>query len=141
MISIARSTLFDKEGEEMKLAEALILRADAQKRIQQLRERLARNARVQEGEQPSEDPQALLGELDQALDTFRDMVKRINRTNAITPFADGVSLTDALADRDALGIGKNAIDNLIQVAAQQNFRYGRSEIKSVVTVNVAALQK
>ena len=41
----------------MKLAEALILRADMQKRIQQLRERLNRSARVQEGDTtPENDP-------------------------------------------------------------------------------------
>jgi hypothetical protein len=44
----------------MKLSEALILRADCQKRIQQLRERLERSAKVQEGETPFEEPQALI---------------------------------------------------------------------------------
>ena len=48
----------------MKLAEALILRADIQKRIEQLKSRLADNAKVQEGEKPSEEPKALLAELD-----------------------------------------------------------------------------
>ncbi len=36
----------------MKFAEALILRADRQKRIEQLRERLVSSAKVQEGEKP-----------------------------------------------------------------------------------------
>lgn len=44
----------------MKLAEVLILRADCQKRIDQLRQRLLRSAKVQEGEQPPENPQQLL---------------------------------------------------------------------------------
>jgi hypothetical protein len=125
----------------MKLAEALILRADAQKRIQQLRERLARVARVQEGEQPAENPQELLDELGRAIGTLREMVKRINRTNSVTPFETGVTLTDALADRDTLGLEKNAVDAVIQFASQQNFHYGRSEIKLITTVNVAELQK
>ncbi len=51
----------------MKLAEALILRADAQKRIQQLRERLNRSAKTQEGELPPEDPQELLAELERVV--------------------------------------------------------------------------
>lgn len=46
----------------MKLAEALILRADYQKRLAQLRERIKANARVQEGESPAEEPQALIAE-------------------------------------------------------------------------------
>jgi hypothetical protein len=127
----------------MKLAEALILRADAQKRIQQLRERLARSARVQEGEQPTENPQELLDELGRALETLRDMVKRINRTNAVTLFVDGVTLTDALADRDALALERGVLDGLIQAAAGQQARmypYVVTE-KTFRTVNVADIQK
>ena len=48
----------------MKLAEALLLRADLQKRIEQIESRLLRNAKVQEGETPAEDPQALLARRD-----------------------------------------------------------------------------
>jgi len=48
----------------MKLAEALNLRADLQRRVEQLRMRLAQNAKVQEGEEPLEDPKGLLAELD-----------------------------------------------------------------------------
>ena len=48
----------------MKLAQALILRSDAQKRIEQLKVRLLSNAKTQENESPSEDPKLLLKELD-----------------------------------------------------------------------------
>jgi hypothetical protein len=48
----------------MRLAEALILRADAQKRIEHLKQRLLRNAKVQEGDVPAENPAELIGELD-----------------------------------------------------------------------------
>jgi len=127
----------------MKLAEALILRADAQKRIQQLRERLARSARVQEGEQPAENPQELLDELDRALGTLRDMVKRINRTNAVTSFEAGVTLTDALAERDALSLERGVLEGLIIAAAGQQARmypYMVQE-KSFRTINIADVQK
>ena len=46
----------------MKLAEALIWRADAKKRLEQLKTRLVRVAKVQEGDAPAEDPKALLAE-------------------------------------------------------------------------------
>ena len=39
----------------MKLAEALALRADLQRRLEQLKQRLIKNARVQEGDTPEED--------------------------------------------------------------------------------------
>ncbi len=44
----------------MKLAEALLLRADLQKKTSSLRERIVANAVVQEGDEPREDPKALL---------------------------------------------------------------------------------
>lgn len=44
----------------MKLAEALADRADASRRVEQLRSRVVANARYQEGEQPTEDAAELL---------------------------------------------------------------------------------
>ena len=40
----------------MKLAEALIERADLQRRLEQLKQRLNQNAQYQEGEEPAEEP-------------------------------------------------------------------------------------
>ncbi len=125
----------------MKLAEALILRADNQKRIQQLRERLNRSAKIQEGEQPAEDPQELLAELDRLVADFGVLVKQINRTNAATSYSPGITLTDALADRDALALKRSVLAGVIQMAAVQQNRYSRSEVKYISTVNIADLQK
>jgi len=44
----------------MKLAQALIERADLQRKLAQLGARLQQNAQYQEGEAPAEDPQDLL---------------------------------------------------------------------------------
>ncbi|MGB7415489.1 MAG: DIP1984 family protein [Thermosynechococcaceae cyanobacterium] len=85
----------------MKLAEALIQRADCQKKIVQLRQRLNRSAKVQEGEQPPENPQELLMELEDAIATLTTLIRRINRTNFSTEFNNGI-LSDALAQRDTL---------------------------------------
>lgn len=125
----------------MKLAQALINRADAQKRIQQLRERLMRSARVQEGEKPPENPQELLEELRRVLDEFTDLVQRINRTNSATSFADGETLTDALAQRDTLALERGVLAGLAQAASHVDYRYSRSEVKYLSTVNVANLQQ
>lgn len=127
----------------MKLAEALILRADAWKRVLQVRERLNRVARIQEDESPAEAPLELLAEHDRALADFTALVKRINRTNIGTTLADGRSLTDALADRDALAHERATIHMLI-AHAMGTTNYGRvmrTEIKFIATVDVAALQK
>jgi len=124
----------------MKLAEALILRADCQKKIAQLRQRLSRCVKVQEGEQPPEDPQVLLGELSGAIAQLTDLIQRINRTNSNTPFAPG-NLSDALARRDTLSIQRNALQQLVQDASVTQNRYSRSEVKFVSTVDVSSLQQ
>lgn len=125
----------------MKLAEALILRADAQKRLAQIKDRLSRSAKVQEGEQPPEDPQELLTEVQRVVVEFTDLVKRINRTNAATPFTGGGTLTDALAERDGIAMQRGVLDGVIKASAAPDYRYGRSEIKYISTVDVASLQK
>lgn len=122
----------------MKLAEALVQRADIKKRLTEIQNRLAQNARVQDGEQPHENPEAILRELAEALSTYRTLIQRINRTNAATPFGDdGRTITDAIAARDVLLIEQRTLDALIKAASQVDFRYSRTEIKLVATVNVA----
>lgn len=124
----------------MKLAEALILRADSQKRVEQLRQRLTRAARVQEGENPPENPQELMAELDQIINEITTLIKRINKTNAHTNLADNITLADALANRDTLLLKRNVYNDLVETAAYRQERYSLSEIKFVSTVNVALIQ-
>ena len=125
----------------MKLAEALVLRADVQKRIAQLRERLRQSALVQEGEQPPENPEQLLIEMDQLLNQLGDLIIRINRTNIQTRFSTDETLTDALARRDILSMRYSVIGGLADTAANRIERYGRSEIRKIATVDVAALRR
>ena len=85
----------------MKLAEALSIRADLQNRIDQLKSRLKYSAKVQEGDQPSEDVNELYKELDECLSQFEEIVYRINRTNMQTVH-EGETLTQMIARKDAL---------------------------------------
>lgn len=80
----------------MKLAEALSERADIQKRMQQLCARLRRNALVQEGEKPAEDPHALLEEYGRLCERYEELIRRTNLTNAATTDG-GETLTALLA--------------------------------------------
>src|SRR6185295_13740475 len=100
----------------MKLAEALILRADSQKRIEQLKARLLRSAKVQEGEDPAEDPKSLLTELESVADQLVDLIKRINKTNSNTAFSEGRSVADALAERDVLVLRRGTYSDLASMA-------------------------
>src|SRR5262249_4480978 len=125
----------------MKLAEALVQRADLQKRIEQLRKRLEGNAQVQEGEQPSENPEDLLAELERLLGELTGLIGRINRTNLATRLSDGTTLTDALARRDMLALHYSILDDLVDAASVKTNRYSRAEIKSFPTVQVSAVRQ
>ena len=125
----------------MKLAEALVLRADVQKRIEQMRERLRQSALVQEGEQPPEDPKELLAELDQLLNQLRELVASINRTNFQTMLSEEKSLTEALAQRDVLSLRYSIIKGLADTASTRIERYGRAELRKLSTVDVASLRR
>jgi hypothetical protein len=121
----------------MKLAEALVQRADLKRRLAEIQGRLTQSARVQEGEQPYENPDAILREMRETLDAFRMVIQQINRTNSASRLEDGRTLTDALAERDVLAAEQRIREALIKAAAQVDFRYSRSEIKQVATVDVA----
>ena len=125
----------------MKLAEALILRADGQKRFEQLKQRVVRSAKVQEGDEPPENPQELLAELERLATELVDLIQRINRTNAATEYAPGKTLSDALAERDVLVLRREAYSVLAQAAAVTQDRYSKSEVKFKSTVNVAEIQR
>ena len=124
----------------MKLAEALILRADCQKRLQKIKERLIRSAKVQEGEEPPEQPQELIEELNNLINQLADLIQKINRTNSSTVLDENLSISDALAQRDSIQLKRSIYDSVIQTAASRQDRYGRSEIKYLSTVNIAELQ-
>lgn len=126
----------------MKLAEALIQRADNQKRIEQLRVRLNQNVKVQEGDKPAEEPQALLAELDRLSTDLLALIQRINRTNAATkmPGSD-MTIADAIALRDVLKIRQTTYNATAQAAAVTQDRYSKSEVRFESTVNVGALQQ
>ncbi|WP_432969168.1 DIP1984 family protein [Dactylosporangium sp. CA-233914] len=127
----------------MKLAEALALRADASRRVEQLRARIAGSARYQEGETPAEDAAALLAEVGAVLDELESLIRRINRTNAAT-VVEGGTLTDALARRDVLRLRHGVVTSAASAAAgegQRGLRQLRSELKMLSALPVADLRR
>lgn len=125
----------------MRLAEALILRADRQKRIAQLKDRLSRVALIQEGDEPAEDPQELLEELERLAGELVTLIRNINRTNIQTALDGGTTLSDVLAARDVLGIRHATYRELATAASATHSRYSRSEVKYRSTVNVREIQR
>lgn len=124
----------------MKLAEALGRRADSQKRIEQVKARLLRNAKVQEGEQPAEDPQALMAEYETLTADLIQLILRINLTNATSTVMDK-TMTEALAMRDVLKLRHGMYRDLAQAATVTQSVATRSEVRFKGTVSVAAVQR
>ncbi len=124
----------------MKLATALSERADIQRRLSQLHTRLNNNAKVQEGDEPAEDPKALLKELDALLERLEWLMARINLTNSRT-LADGVTVTELIARRDCLSKRLNILRGFLDTASEKVDRYSQKEIKILSTVKVSQLQK
>src|SRR5690349_6352963 len=107
----------------MKLSEASIQRADVQKRLNRVQQRLVQSALVQEGSKAPEDPKKLLLEVDQLLAELERLVKQINRTNLSTDVEHDKSFTDALAEHDTLKMKIQMLTALAGAAVPQQNRY------------------
>jgi uncharacterized protein DUF6847 len=129
------------------VGEALNRRADLQKRIAQLQERVSACVLAQEGEEPPERPEALLVELAELCDELQGLIAKINHTNAAARLASGETVTEALARRDVIALRQNALRAAINAATGRELggrlglaRYSRSEIRTVRQVQVGQLQ-
>ncbi len=123
----------------MLLAEALAKRAEAQDRLNRVQERLVEGALMQEGDTPPEDPAELLQEAAALMQEIETLVRRINHTNAQTPF-EGATLTDAIARRDATLRAKRLYQQVADAGTVRGSRYSASEVRFVPTVDVKALR-
>jgi len=125
----------------MKLAEALLLRGDVQKKLASLRERIGRNCLVQEGNAPHEDPNALLSEAAGVIDELERLVAAINIANLKHTLPDGRTLTAAIARRESLVQRHSLLQAAIESTQKEPDRYSVREIKWVATIEVAKLQR
>lgn len=124
----------------MKLAEALLERADMQKDLARLEGRIGDNALVQEGDEPAEDPKPLIAAYLEESSKLEELVQRINAVNASTSFSGTETIADAIVRRDTLGrtlrMYKSVYDKL-QISPN---RYSSSEVRFVRCLDPAALQ-
>lgn len=124
----------------MKLAEALMERADRNRRLQELRERIVRNAKHQEGEEPAEDPEELLEEYQAVSAEFERLVVRINKTNNQVALEDGRLMVEALSRREVLKSRHALYKALAAEATPRQDRYSQKEIKFVSAVDIKEIQ-
>ena len=125
----------------MKLAEALLLRSDQKKKLASLRERITRNAILQDGESPSENVEELLKQSVGVMQEHINTAQLINSTNQTKKVSDGRLIASVLAERDALVHQHSLISAAIAATNKDVTRYGLKEIKWVPQIDIAAMQK
>jgi len=125
----------------MKLGEALRLRSDNYKKIEELQARAVASAQMQEGQDAADLPADLLEELERLSAATLALVQRINRTNVATRLPSGQPLVDALAERDSFLKLRKPFENVAKAAGPLQQRYTRSELKIVRTVDPKTLLK
>ena len=125
----------------MKLAEALSIRKDLQKRIQQLEERIKSNVKVQEGDEPLEDPNELMKELHSCLIQLEELIARINLTNIKTKNEEGLSITQLIAKKDTLTTRIGILRNIYSEATNIVNRYSSSELRIECVIDAKQLSK
>lgn len=124
----------------MKLANALMERSELQRHLSELSTRLNNNAKVQDGEEPAENPNELLEDLNNTIVNLENLIARINLTNSTT-YIDGITITEFLAKRDCLKQKLQIMRSFLDIASKKVDRYSCTEIKIKSTVPVSDFQK
>lgn len=123
----------------MKLAEALQERADINRKIEQLKDRLKNNVLVQEGEKTAEEPEKLKQELDMAVERLEYLISHINLTNCQVE-VNGQTLTELIAKKDALSLKIHVYKDTVYTGSQTSYRARNTEIKIKPAIVVADWQ-
>jgi len=125
----------------MKLAEALSLRKDLEKKISGLKERLENVVKVQEGDKPVESPEELMKELDNCLVQLELLIYNINMSNMKVVDEDGKSMTKLLAERDILNKRITILRSAFERASKPVDRYSCNEIRMLTKIDVKSLRR
>ena len=132
----------------MKLAEALIERADLKARIVQIVSRMKENALIQEGDAPVEDVAGLGHMYESMMGELEGLILRINKTNVETPLAGeaaeaagGLNLAGAITKRDCLKAKIATYRAVKEASLTKRDRYSNSEIRYVRTTDIPKLQR
>ena len=97
--------------------------------------------KIQEGDEPAENPKELMKELDECLKQLENLIWRINLTNVQTVNEAGKTVTQLMAEKDVLSLRLSALRGTFDRASSQHDRYSRSEIKMITVVDVKQLSK
>lgn len=121
----------------MRLAEALAERKALDARLSSIEGRLRANARIQEGDAVSEDPERLFALLDSTAEELRTLMVRIARTNRET-VVDGRPLADWIAERDVSVRRFNILSGVADRASERIERRSADDVRVVPVIDVVA---
>ena len=124
----------------MKLAEALAMRNGHQAHIQDLEQRLRRSSQVQMGDNPPENPEDLLSDMERTFQELQRLISAIDRTNSHAT-TEGKTLAELLIERNLLRSRQHILERLLAEASIRTVRQTKSEIRIVTTIRVAQIQK
>ena len=127
----------------MKLGEALAQASELRKEIPRLQQRISAAARYQEGGEPPEDAGILLVTVREKTAELAALVRRIHRTNAVTEISPGRTITDAIAERDRLGLLRGVVTAAADAAGPDRYdllRRTRSELVTKTDLPVPHLR-
>ena len=114
----------------MKLAEALILRAANNRRIDELQRRIVGGLWVQEETPPAEDIESLVSELEKLCDDQTVLIRSINRTNSLTKWSNfGLTISDLISNRDWQRTRNRIFSAIANQLRANPGRVSKSEIK------------
>lgn len=124
----------------MKLAEALVERADLQRRFKEVQVRINANTEVEEGETPKEDITELLIEAKGIANRLATLITAVNKTNSTQvvttkPYA-GFTIMELLAKRDSLAMVRNLLQGLITQGAYNPYARVRATKDDIKIVSV-----
>ena len=125
----------------MKLAEALLLRSEYQKKIENLQNRILANIKVQENDKPLENPQVLIEEAFETSEQLCTLIKKFNACNNIAKLPAGQTLSEAIVERDMLLKKRNLLASIAARALEKDYRLTHTEVKMNVVVSVEDTQK
>lgn len=125
----------------MKLAEALLLRTEYQQKVESLQRRILSNIKIQEGENPTENPDELLKEILLVNEQLADIIVRINKTNNNACISNGKTIAEALVERDMIMKKRSILSDIVGEANQKDYRLSHSEVKMHVSIDIAEIQK
>ena len=125
----------------MKIAEALNERATLKASLSQIKNRMLKNAKVQEGDAPAEDAKELATKYAEVNNSLTDIICKINKTNQLVKNANGDSLADLITRRESYKHLIKVYSELYDEAIIERDRFSRNEIRFISAVSPAELQK